>query len=239
MVHGMSQRPPRGRAANVGGEGGGGAGKLILLGIGLAVLAGLFHGYLVLERGFWERAVDRAVADAMFSQQYIKVDAKAVRARLREKLALVKNAPKEPTIYVALGEKSALSLPADYAQLSSWQGHATAFKIGAEKVPGCSVQDAAPPDLTLRNIAGGMNGGTGILDRAKGIVDNDPNAVLGRTNSGKTAPVIFVVDVLATFRKGWMKSKRWFHRRCLFYEARRPYQKQPHSATVQAESDAP
>ena len=73
MVHGMSQRPPRGRAANVGGEGGGGAGKLILLGIGLAVLAGLFHGYLVLERGFWERAVDRAVADAMFSQQYIKV----------------------------------------------------------------------------------------------------------------------------------------------------------------------
>ncbi len=235
MAYGMSsQRAAQGRsAAMAGSDGTGGSkGKIVLLCVVVGVGLGLFQGYLMMERSFWIQAVDRAIADAMDSQQYAKLEAEDVRVRIRKEVEKIKGAPREMAVYVGVGEKDGLALPAGYMRESTWQGHANAYKVGIERVPGCSVQDAVPPELTMRSLATGSGDGVRLLDRAKGIMDNDPNAALGRKNDSKTPPAYLVVDVLATFRKGWMQSRRWFHRRCLFYGSRRPYRKQSHSATA-------
>ena|GEM_PF-6111065 len=235
MAYGMSsQRAAQGRSAamaDTSGQGGG-MGKIVLLLVVLGMGFGAFQGYLMMERSFWVPAVDRAIAEAMDSQQYATLEAEAVRTRIRNEIAKIKDAPRDAQVYVGVGTTEEVALPSGYMQGTSWQRHDNAYKVGSERVPGCSVQDAVPPELTLRSLATGSGTGAGLLDRAKGIMDNDPNAALGRQNDSKTPPAYLVVDVLATFRKGWMKSRRWFHRRCLFYGVRRPYRKQSHSATA-------
>jgi hypothetical protein len=203
-----------------------GGGKLWLLLLVLAAIAGLYHSYLLIERSFWKQAIDRAVSDAMDTQLYIELREIEVEKMIRKNLSTIKNPPKASQFYLAIGSKDALALPTGYEQEERWQGHLAAYKVGISKAPGCHIQDATPPDLTLKSLARGGSGD--LMDRAKGVIDQDPQAVLGLQGKSQIPPIYFVVDALFTFQKGWLQSRHWFHRRCFFYAARRPYREHPH-----------
>ena len=160
------------------------------------------------------------------TNQYAQVTSSKVRQQVMKLAKKSKFKPSKIRVYVTLQPKSDFTTNGAYYKRKKLQGFRSVSAQKTKHIPGCSMQDALPPHTTLQDIVKGNKGNRNIMNRFEGVLAKDARAAITGGKVRKETPdntIILAVDILVRHKIVFFSYKMWFHRRCFFYEKRRPY----------------
>ncbi len=202
--------------------------KLILFLLGILLLVGLLFLYVKIESVMLISRFDGLLNDEVVNtNQYETVTAEAVKKQVFQLARRTKFLPRKMKVYVTIQPKKLFESYGHYYKKNKMLNFSNISNQKSEKIPGCSMQDALPPKTTLQDLVRGGQGKRNILNRFEGVVAKDARAVLTGRNIRQRTPekaIILAVDILVKHKILLFQRYFWFHRRCFFYAARRPYQ---------------